>query len=594
MTFIYTKPKCESGKLIKTRCECKIKTVKKITVKKKTLKRKKSSRNKTVKKAPKKVKKSSVKLQKKYREDWAMIPENYLLKTPSVKQLETRRRRIDSVYDIHKSIKKYNKTALSPKKWQYPPEFSSASSLLGTIKDMKRELKYLEKQKRDKSKMKKIIKFTVKQKHANVPKNITVKKKRRKRCPNGMRRDPKTGECVKSSKRVQPEKSIKKSKTVEKNETKSHIVIPSINPSISHNIEKSVAKTRRMKSYTPDVDHELKSLHTYTPEKGLFGCKEREISLMHDGKRICVKWDSDKGQTIMLYNLNTKKGIDCNKIVAPKQHLSNCWFNCFFMVFFISEKGRKFTRYLRQIMITGKRLDGTKVLKKLQWPFFLLNKCIESSLRPGPNNYAYLMDTNNIIEAIYNNLPKKLKDTKKRGLAVRPDMNYNPMSFYSGLINYLDYKNTTKHKHRLNLLEFFTDGYPEEILNNQKHFLTALQEKVKIQPNIPEIIMIEYRDNESRSTVKPKKFSVNINGESKKYVLDSAVLRNTKKYHFSAYITCNNKEYGFDGASHSRIQPFNWKSKINNENIMHWRFADQHDIWFNFTLGYQMLFYYLQ
>ena len=56
------------------------------------------------------------------------------------------------------------------------------------------------------------------------------------------------------------------------------------------------------------------------------------------GKRICVKWDSGKGQSIMLYNLNTKKGIDCNKIVAPKQHLSNCWFNCFFMVFFISEK----------------------------------------------------------------------------------------------------------------------------------------------------------------------------------------------------------------------------------------------------------------
>ena len=40
MTFIYTKPKCESGKLIKTRCECKVKKVKKITVKKKTLKRK--------------------------------------------------------------------------------------------------------------------------------------------------------------------------------------------------------------------------------------------------------------------------------------------------------------------------------------------------------------------------------------------------------------------------------------------------------------------------------------------------------------------------------------------------------------------------
>ena len=89
MTFIYTKPKCESGKLIKTRCECKVKKLKKITVKKKTLKKKKSTRNKTVKKAPKKVKKSSAKLLKKYQEEWAMIPENYLLKTPRAKQLET-------------------------------------------------------------------------------------------------------------------------------------------------------------------------------------------------------------------------------------------------------------------------------------------------------------------------------------------------------------------------------------------------------------------------------------------------------------------------------------------------------------------------
>ena len=139
-----------------------------------------------MKKAPKKVKKSC-EITKKYQEEWAMIPENYLLKTPSAKQLETRRRRIDLVYDIHKSIKKYNKKQhFHQKKWQYPPEFSSAYSLLLAIKDMKRELKYLEKQKRDAEKMKKVIKVTVKQKHANIPKNITVKKKRRKRCPNGM------------------------------------------------------------------------------------------------------------------------------------------------------------------------------------------------------------------------------------------------------------------------------------------------------------------------------------------------------------------------------------------------------------------------
>ena len=95
----------------------------------------------------------------------------------------------------------------------------------------------------------------------------------------------------------------------------------------------------------------------------------------------------------------------CQDIVAPKQAQSNCWFNSFFMVFFISDKGRKFTRYLRQIMIISTRLDASKLSSSLKWPFFLLNKCIEASLRSvnvGDINskFAYLMDTNEIIKGI--------------------------------------------------------------------------------------------------------------------------------------------------------------------------------------------------
>ena len=56
----------------------------------------------------------------------------------------------------------------------------------------------------------------------------------------------------------------------------------------------------------------------------------------------------------MLKNLNVKaKKINYDLILAPKQALSNCWFNVFFMTFFISDKGRKFFRYLRKSMITG-------------------------------------------------------------------------------------------------------------------------------------------------------------------------------------------------------------------------------------------------
>ena len=63
----------------------------------------------------------------------------------------------------------------------------------------------------------------------------------------------------------------------------------------------------------------------------------------------CAEWNSDEAKLAMLKNIRSKK-IDISYIVGPKQVASNCWFNCFFMVFFISDKGRKFFRYLRESM----------------------------------------------------------------------------------------------------------------------------------------------------------------------------------------------------------------------------------------------------
>ena len=53
----------------------------------------------------------------------------------------------------------------------------------------------------------------------------------------------------------------------------------------------------------------------------------------------------------------------------------------------------------------------------------------------------------------------------------------------------------------------------------------------------------------------------------------------------------DNKDYGFDGESFSRMQPFSWKTKLNRNSK--WRFAEQYETYFNFTKGYQLLIYYL-
>ena len=92
------------------------------------------------------------------------------------------------------------------------------------------------------------------------------------------------------------------------------------------------------------------------------------------------------------------------------------------------------------------------------------------------------------------------------------------------------------------------------------------------------------RDNNPVSNHKDKSHGI-------KFILDSAVLRNNKKYHFTSYITLNGKEYAFEGASHKRLREFNWKSKLVSGKNISWNFDYLKEI-FNFKVGYQILFYY--
>ena len=455
--------------------------------------------------------------------------------------------------------------------------------------------KTLKKKSKTKKKVKiKKIKIILKKQKKKV-KKITVKKKRY-RCPNGTRRNSKTGLCelikVKSvrknnrSTRIHQKHFSPTSPSYSPNTKKKTLIIKSIEPSAKDMIAKSLSK---LKSFSPSVNKKLKSLQTYTPELGLFGCKQQEISFNVKGKRECVKWSSKKAKSQMMSNLtNSSIGKNCNNIIAPKQSQSNCWFNCLFMVFFISSKGKKFTRYLRQVMITGKRLDGSNINKKLQWPFFLLNKCIEAVLIGDSHetawNYAYLMDTNDIIREIYRNLPKKLQK-KKIGMAVQTAVAWNPLTYYKGMVRYLD-SPLKSHKKQLSLDSIILD----EPITNKKDFENYINQSQEAS-SFPDIIVVDIAEEVSKKTVKPIKISLkNKTGEKVNYVLDSVVLRDIKGNHFTAYITCNGKEYGFDGESHARMQPFKWKKKLQKNS--QWRFADQYQTFFNFTKGYQELFYY--
>ena len=74
-------------------------------------------------------------------------------------------------------------------------------------------------------------------------------------------------------------------------------------------------------------------------------------------------------------------------------------------------------------------------------------------------------------------------------------------------------------------------------------------------------------------------------------MLDSVIIRDTTRKHFSATLTCNRKEFSYDGMSFHRIVPFNWKKYINSN--FFWEFSGTPArLKWNFTHGYQMLIYY--
>lgn len=404
--------------------------------------------------------------------------------------------------------------------------------------------------------------------------NPKKKTKRKKRCPNGQRRNINTGEC----------QIIKKS-TSKKKEVKEE-VIEDNTPSINRQMKDRVSLFGQ---YSPSINKQLMSLQSLSPLE-VQGCKDIDIKVrLKNGKDKCYKWNSKKAINVMLSNLRSKKPIDCSNITAPKQLKSNCWFNSFFMTFFISDYGRKFNRWLREAMITGKLADGNTVNKKLRKPLFALNKYINASLRTAydNSNFANLMDTNNIIKMIYSAVGRRINYQANTTLVAPVNKASNPIYFYKALYRELGG----------DLMKWLIISVP-----SGKKNINGIKNQITKYDNEPfaKVIYLQIYDSESQEFHKPKKFTIIHKEEGKKYkctyTLDAAVLRNTERYHFSAYITCNGKDYGFDGESFSRMERFNWKSKLNSSHSTSsgkWRFAKNYNTYFSFTKGYQILFYYL-
>lgn len=373
-----------------------------------------------------------------------------------------------------------------------------------------------------------------------------------------------------------------------KGKSKKYKLILSKTPS---DIEKISADIGKGLSYSPTINDDLITIKT-SPRIKLVDCNNNAAFSMKEPLKInigdryfgndCLEYSSEEAQKVLLKNLSANKHVNIENIVPPIQIDSNCWFNTMFVSFFISDKGRKFFHYFRELMIKGEQANGEPIQEKLKNGFALLNFAIDAALTG--NQYAYELNTNNIIREIYDAIPesyhKRLPYIKNIGEAG------NPIRYYNSIITYLNHGST---KTPIEFLHIQDPGVNwKEIVNME----------IKKKTHLPHVVVIEIFDEVDGSSGnsglvknKPLAFSSN-NG---RYVLDSCIIRDKQRKHFCANMTCEGKEIGYDGLSFHRVVPLEWKKYINSD--FEWSFegsnnTDGTPLRWNFTHGYQMLLYY--
>ena len=335
-------------------------------------------------------------------------------------------------------------------------------------------------------------------------------------------------------------------------------------------------------SYSPTINKDLVTLASI-PREDIQGCNITKAYQLKEPLKIsipmpnryrteCVEYYKPEAERYLLKNLKANKHVDPTKIVPPIQSHGNCWFNAMFTTFFVSDKGRKFFHFFRQLMIKGVQKNKSPMPSNLRNAFALLNFGIDCCLRG--NEFAYKLDTNSIIFELYRQIPNNYKENFPDIVDV--DYAGNPLLYYVAIINYLNNNSI-----QLLFLRAADSMWKEKIA-----------ESIIKMTHLPHFIVLEFFEEEaSEYKRKPTSFKIN----NAKYKIDSAVIRDLKKEHFCSTITCEGQEMGYDGMSSYRLVPFTWKDKLNTD--ITWQFdGSKHSngtpMEWNFMKSYQLLIYY--
>ena len=405
-------------------------------------------------------------------------------------------------------------------------------------------------------------------------------------------------------------------KKTKKNKANTPPLIPLINPSAAASVASvaSVAPTPAPvaaqeiidltsrdpnASYRPSVNESLISLNSRNSndDHHISACNIEKFTLSNIAtepleilvKGRCEQYFSPVAKTYLLQQLKKNKHVSMRKLIVPNQNSNNCWFNCFFVAFFISDGGRKFFHFFRTLMIKGELFNREKIPQKIRKGFALLNYCIESCLTGAP--YAQHMNTNVIVHYLYESMKHFPNILDHQNNLPQKNMTGNSTMYLMTMINYLSLKSIRiKNFDAFRETRTLLDGntlFAETAVIKQD---SITQLKLIENGKPPDLLIFAYDTHYMKD--RHKYYLLEIN--QYKYKLDTIIssAKHQSGRHVSALLTINRKFYLYDGAGVGvKLKECNWKPWLNVSDAADFKIGENRQV-FNLNKDIVSLYYY--
>jgi hypothetical protein len=295
--------------------------------------------------------------------------------------------------------------------------------------------------------------------------------------------------------------------------------------------------------------------------------KCKQVEIFNDLADKCVKRDSLLGGLAEAKQLFTHRIRDPLKLKGPIQKNNNCWFNSVLVSLFLSDLGSKFSKDARHHMIfkagkDGKQISNTHTRKA----FKKLNQRIEGILDGKAEH------TNDIVAQLH-----------RGGYEMDEGDFGTPNEFIKEL-----YPPFGLEKYYEEVYVWIERKTPVKAIieNNYRHQrVAAMQQGVSYHQPKPKQYAIYCYGELAGLLNKEKEFTI----DGQKYKLDSIILHDTNKVHYTCAFTCNGKGYFYDGFGKKKktVSTLNWMNMLNtNRNFQLSSYK------FNFMTCAILMFYY--